>query len=606
MLEQRGTLAKSKTKEDKPKEGYGFGDGDSGPPVTLDLPTFDAETATLWSTGQTPMFGPQCLLPRAAAAEADGSLLVACLGSARVVRYVGQRTESYFPTTTFSFKAEGKPPTEYFTDGIKPNVQVTAIAVPAGPTGIAIDASGDALVWSAFARKLSRVTGKESSLVVEIPRQAPREEGWLRGRELFFSNGDHRISTDGRACANCHVDGGDDGLTWKTPQGSRRTRMLRGELASGPYGWKGEHATLAEHIQSTVKNLGGAGLPDEEIANLGVYVSSLKSRPARKDGPDVTRGEELFAAADCNGCHTSGASDRTLHDIGTGGSFMTPTLASSGTRRGLMHDGRFKNLDDLLAQSPGMGHRINAHTRRSPRAGAVSRRRYEASVCGRRVHARSLVQYVSAQVPTLQLQCAAAPLLTGWARFLQSLGSMPFNPRSSCTTLRPGLRRLAIAATMAMPTTMAMPATMAMPTTMAMPAAAMPTTSEGRVRRSRRARARSRLGGGCEAPRTATVEAMTKSAVSDVARWSAAASSHVAMDPRDASLGRPGARAAEFAGPPCVGMRSAQPQFPAASSLLVSEVCAHSPPASHSSSGPGFSPPHARRRRTSRPRTTAP
>jgi len=93
------------------------------------------------------------------------------------------------------------------------NVSVESIAVPAGPTVLATSRDGtEIIVWSAYARALTRVDAASSKRVatVAVPRKVAREEAWLRGRELFFTNGDKRISADGRACGSCHIDGRDD------------------------------------------------------------------------------------------------------------------------------------------------------------------------------------------------------------------------------------------------------------------------------------------------------------------------------------------------------------------------------------------------------------
>ena len=114
-----------------------------------------------------------------------------------------------------------------YSDALPTTVTVESIAVPAGPTGIAGDRDGAyALVWSSFARALITIETATSKVTssVEGGRIAPREACWLRGRELFFTNGDKRIAADGRACASCHVDGRDDDLLWTTPSGDRHTR----------------------------------------------------------------------------------------------------------------------------------------------------------------------------------------------------------------------------------------------------------------------------------------------------------------------------------------------------------------------------------------------
>ncbi len=335
--------------------GYGFGDEDNGPPVTSDLTIIDGNAGKKWATANPPGLGVDCMQPRAAAAD-EGSVLVACMGSSRVMRYAPSMTGTmhWGEETKLNFEAKGKAPWGSYPNGITPNITAVKIDVPMGPSALAMGEKGDSFVWSSLARQLTRIRANKAEPVVEVPRAAPVAKEWLAGRDLFYTNNDSRISRDGRACANCHIDGADDGLTWKTPDGPRRTRLLRGELASGPYGWMGEHKTLKEHVEVTLKNLKGKGLEEADLANLLTYVSQMK-KPKLQPVADVDRGKQIFAQAECSHCHTAGSTDRQVHDVGTGGSFMTPTLASSGTRRALMHDGRFKNLDELLAGTPNMG-----------------------------------------------------------------------------------------------------------------------------------------------------------------------------------------------------------------------------------------------------------
>lgn len=341
--------------------GYGIGSGELGPPVTFDLETIDGKDGSLYGVGTSSPAGPSCLQPRAAAA-AGRTVLVACLGSSRINRYQAK--------PGFDLSASTPMKREWYGDGAVVNVTMDPIAVPSGPTGIAVERDGEhAVVWSSFARKLTRIDlgakpqkADAPIVTVEVARTVPREAAWLAGREIFFTNGDRRIAVDGRACANCHIDGRDDGLTWKTPMGMRRTRMLAGQTAAGPFGWTGASVKLSDHIKTTIKNLEGAGLPDAEMDQLDAYVSSLAKIPAPvatgsdalKD-PAVAHGREVFTAAECSTCHSTGTSDRMVHDVGTGGGYLTPTLAGVATRSDLMHDGRFHSLDQLIAKSTSMG-----------------------------------------------------------------------------------------------------------------------------------------------------------------------------------------------------------------------------------------------------------
>jgi hypothetical protein len=211
------------------------------------------------------------------------------------------------------------------------------------------------------AKKLDASTEQGRLFSVTLSRDLPREASWLAGRALFHRTFDPRISSDGRACASCHVDGADDAIVWTTPEGKRRTRTLAGQLGSGPFGWKGEHATLEKHVQVTFKQLGGKGLPEAELASLVVYLKDLGApkRVRPELGPEAKHGAELFASTkyDCASCHSGGGSDtdRVVHDVGSGGPFMTPTLSGVGTRPKLFHDGRYSSLDELLTKSKSMG-----------------------------------------------------------------------------------------------------------------------------------------------------------------------------------------------------------------------------------------------------------
>jgi len=81
----------------------------------------------------------------------------------------------------------------------------------------------------------------------------------------------------------------------------------------GPYGWRGEHKTLDEHVTTTIANLAGKGLPDAELASLLTFVRALPKRSAAGacllTEAESARGKELFASAECSNCHTATGSD---------------------------------------------------------------------------------------------------------------------------------------------------------------------------------------------------------------------------------------------------------------------------------------------------------
>jgi cytochrome c peroxidase len=195
--------------------------------------------------------------------------------------------------------------------------------------------------------------------------------GLALGRILFHSVGDTRISHDGRACASCHPDGRDDGLTWATPNGPRRSIALAGRISeSAPFSWTGSEHELKEHMTITFDRLKGAGgLRSMELDALATYVKALPPPPPHKKAQDAkaARGQAIFAseAAECSSCHKGeGTTDNKHHDVQSKTAsdkapqgFNTPSLKFVGGGGPYFHDGRYKTLRDLLTDSDRkMGH----------------------------------------------------------------------------------------------------------------------------------------------------------------------------------------------------------------------------------------------------------
>ena len=323
----------------------GYGGKDT--PATPALAVFDAG----WTGEKSPegqrIFGSRCLLPRAAALDVTRErLLVACVGSDEVA--------------AVRLRAGGAK--------VGPTTKVAA-----GPVGIAVDAKGGrAVVWSAFARVVSVVALERFPKVVGttvLPRtEVAPDEAVLRGRSLFHAVFEQRVSADGRACASCHPDGRDDGLTWSAPGGRRQTPMLIERLeGTAPYGWDASAADLTHHLAHTTARLGGTGLRKRDVEDIAAYLATLHP-PTRSPSPAqarIERGAALFAseATECASCHTSGGTDGERHDVEAGArragrrGFDTPSLHLVGHSAPYFHDGRYATLGDLLAGVDGtMGH----------------------------------------------------------------------------------------------------------------------------------------------------------------------------------------------------------------------------------------------------------
>jgi cytochrome c peroxidase len=305
------------------------------------------------------------VLPRAAATSAKGSLFVACLGIDAVLE----------------LDARGADPMR---------MELRRFHVPAGPTGIAIDPSRDrAVVWSQWSGSLTVLdlgARTQQSTTIEVDyTPAPALKAALEGRELFHRSADSKMSSNGLACASCHPDGRDDGITWSTSSGPRQTLMLAGRMEqTAPYGWRGQQRDLHDYLSHTVSRLGGYGLEDRDLDALAAYVESVPPPPApvlvderaRVKDEAVARGRELFFDVEqgCARCHVDAVgTDKKLHDVGSraqaddAADFDTPTLRFIGKTAPYFHDGRYATLSELLA-APDSGMGRSAHLSPGDRA----------------------------------------------------------------------------------------------------------------------------------------------------------------------------------------------------------------------------------------------
>ncbi len=289
-----------------------------------------------------------CLLPRGAALHHDSvTLVVTCLGSDVAVAY-----DAASPAPN--------------------SVETGRWDVGSGPAGVAIDGRGRALVFSRFERTIDVLEDVGAGAVLP-PAQAPRRVkidltplrqplplGVLLGRQIFHAVGDPRISSEGVACASCHPDGREDGLSWLTAAGVRRTPTLAGRMEA-PLGWDGGSEDLERFMDGEFSRLHGQGLRGVQLEALVTYLGSLPPPPpsAPGDQASVARGKALFEARKCSSCHPGGGTDGKAHDVGSRrgndrkSSFDTPSLRHLRGRAPYFHDGRFATLKDLLREPHG-------------------------------------------------------------------------------------------------------------------------------------------------------------------------------------------------------------------------------------------------------------
>lgn len=193
----------------------------------------------------------------------------------------------------------------------------------------------------------------------------------LLGAQLFYGSSDRRMSADSWvSCANCHFDGLSDGLVWQGfTDGARNTPLLYALPETVPYNWSGtwlELTNIEYKIRELHAGLGlietGNALPSaEELhdplieTDLDLLVSYLAQLPAPTlqpsgDAEIRARGAEVFAEQGCATCHVgSVGTDLQAYDVGTGGTFDTPSMRWLGLSAPYFHDGSAAMLYDVFA-----------------------------------------------------------------------------------------------------------------------------------------------------------------------------------------------------------------------------------------------------------------
>jgi DNA-binding beta-propeller fold protein YncE len=233
-----------------------------------------------------------------------------------------------------------------------------------GPDGVAITAEGNVLVWCSFTRNVERVdfVDAKGQLAVAAKLNAGTQlvastmaEKQHQGMVLFHS-AEPAISQRGAlACASCHPDGREDGLSWKIETNTLQTPLLAGRVVgTHPYKWDGGDKDLTTSLATTMKRLGGFGLDKNQTAQLAAYLEVLPApHTPTRDATQVARGKKIFDSAEvgCRSCHDGATySDSTTHKF-TGSTLPqadTPSLIGLAASAPYFHDGSAATLEALL------------------------------------------------------------------------------------------------------------------------------------------------------------------------------------------------------------------------------------------------------------------
>jgi mono/diheme cytochrome c family protein len=210
----------------------------------------------------------------------------------------------------------------------------STVMVQGEPVAVAFDGDGH---WVAQSREPAQLQLEQGGT---IPLAG--DSRFDTGFAMFHMN-----TGGGIACTSCHPEAGEDGHTWNFSVGPRRSQELAGGVSKrAPFHWTGDLPTfdaLVDEVMLKRMSL-FADVSEDQRAALRDWLDSVPSTPSADDldHDAVERGRALFADKElgCATCHGgSDFTDNALHDVGTGGAFVTPSLVDVGVRAPLFHDG---------------------------------------------------------------------------------------------------------------------------------------------------------------------------------------------------------------------------------------------------------------------------
>jgi DNA-binding beta-propeller fold protein YncE len=224
--------------------------------------------------------------------------------------------------------------------------------LPGEPVAVAFDAAGKYVVLSREPALLEL----EGDTFISLSDESHFDTGFA----MFHLN-----TGGGISCASCHPEGGDDGHVWSfSGVGLRRSQALEAHVGERtPFHWSGDLPSFHDLFTEVMMKRMSLPVtpPDSHVQALADWLDGIPAL-APADGLDpalVARGQVLFSdpVVGCAGCHSGPSyADDLKHDVGTGGSFVTPALLGVGLRAPLMHDGCASSLRARFGVCGGTAH----------------------------------------------------------------------------------------------------------------------------------------------------------------------------------------------------------------------------------------------------------
>ena len=239
------------------------------------------------------------------------------------------------------------------------------------PMALRIAADNRRVFVANYLSNCVQVVDLEARTVAQtIPLGGAAQPSLARQGEAIFYDG-RRGLDQWYSCHSCHWEGGTNAVAMDTHNdGSERTfktvLALQHVTHTAPWTWHGWQQDLESSIhKSMTETMLGPEPTSEDIRALTAYFETLDRPPnpyrdaAGNFTPAAERGRLVFESekAGCATCHSGPLySDGQIHDVGLGAEndvyqgFNTPSLLGAYNRVALLHNGRAKNLEQLLTE----------------------------------------------------------------------------------------------------------------------------------------------------------------------------------------------------------------------------------------------------------------
>jgi YVTN family beta-propeller protein len=249
------------------------------------------------------------------------------------------------------------------------NTALAHIEVGENPRGAILNSEGSLLyVHNALDGTLTVIDTNLLLATDLLPISSPTMPADVAlGAQLFYNARDPRISANTWiSCANCHFDGLSDGRVWAGIGGGRNTPMLFDLLGTPPYNWSATWDEVAD-VELKIRDLqAGFGLISGAVSpavgtphagqsltldSLTQYLLTLQGpiSPPVTDTALLERGAAVFAEQGCAECHVGAVgTNLQVFDVGTDGTFDTPSLRWLWLSAPYLHDGRAATLRDVF------------------------------------------------------------------------------------------------------------------------------------------------------------------------------------------------------------------------------------------------------------------